>query len=97
MSMVGFDFGTTNSLISVIDRNGDATHFVDERNRPIPSSAGYEGTKKILGRAGSEGAAVGGWAGDAREYRANHRRNTWARKASPSTGPRGTRWTSSPT
>ena len=50
MSMVGFDFGTTNSLISIIDRNGDATHFLDERNRPIPSAAGYEGTRKILGR-----------------------------------------------
>ena len=50
MNMVGFDFGTTNSLISIIDSNGDATHFLDEQNRPIPSAAGYEGTKKILGR-----------------------------------------------
>ena len=54
MSMVGFDFGTTNSLISIIDSNGDATHFLDERNRPIPSAAGYEGTRKILGRAAKE-------------------------------------------
>ena len=54
MSMVGFDFGTTNSLISIIDRNGRATHFLDERNRPIPSAAGYEGTRKILGRAAKE-------------------------------------------
>ena len=50
MSMVGFDFGTMNSLISIIGRSGDATHFLDERNRPIPSAAGYEGTRKILGR-----------------------------------------------
>ena len=54
MSMVGFDFGTTNSLISIIDRNGRATHFLDERNRPIPSAAGYEGTRKILGRVAKE-------------------------------------------
>lgn len=54
MSTVGFDFGTTNSLISIIDRDGDATHFLDERNRPIPSAAGYEGTRKILGREAKE-------------------------------------------
>ena len=60
MSMVGFDFGTTNSLISVIDRNGDATHFLDERNRPIPSAAGYEGTRKILGRDAKERLAEAG-------------------------------------
>ncbi len=54
MSMVGFDFGTTNSLISIIDRNGEAIHFLDERNRPIPSAAGYEGTRKILGRKAKE-------------------------------------------
>lgn len=54
MSTVGFDFGTTNSLISIINRNGRATHFLDDRNRPIPSAAGYEGTRKILGRAAKE-------------------------------------------
>ena len=54
MSMVGFDFGTTNSLISIIEGDGRATHFLDERNRPIPSAAGYEGTRKILGRAAKE-------------------------------------------
>ena len=60
MSMVGFDFGTTNSLISIIDRNSDAIHFLDERNRPIPSAAGYEGTRKILGRDAKERLAEAG-------------------------------------
>lgn len=54
MRTVGFDFGTTNSLISIIDGDGRATHFLDDRNRPIPSAAGYEGTRKILGRAAKE-------------------------------------------
>ena len=49
MSVVGFDFGTTNSLIARIE--GDrAICFLGEEERPIPSAAGYEGTRKILGR-----------------------------------------------
>ena len=60
MSMVGFDFGTTNSLISTIDRDGVATHYLDERDRPIPSAAGYEGTRKVLGREAKERLAEAG-------------------------------------
>ena len=60
MSMVGFDFGTTNSLISTIDRDGVATHYLDERSRPIPSAAGYEGTRKVLGREAKERLAEAG-------------------------------------
>ena len=59
MSMVGFDFGTTNSLISTIDRNGRATYFLEE-DRPIPSAAGYEGTRKIMGKEAKERLAEAG-------------------------------------
>ena len=53
MSVVGFDFGTTNSLISVI-QGGRAIHFLDEEQRPIPSLICYEGAQKILGREAKE-------------------------------------------
>jgi molecular chaperone DnaK len=49
MSVVGFDFGTTNSLISLI-KGGRAINFLDNEQRPIPSIACYEGTEKIFGR-----------------------------------------------
>lgn len=61
MSIVGFDFGTTNSLISVV-RGERAIHFLDTEERPIPSAAGYEGTKKILGREAKERLAQAGLA-----------------------------------
>lgn len=49
MSVVGFDFGTTNSLISVIRGKG-AINFLDEEQRPIPSVVCYEGKHTIIGR-----------------------------------------------
>jgi len=49
MKTVGFDFGTTNSLISVIDKSG-AINFLDDDGRPIPSAICYEGTRKIMGQ-----------------------------------------------
>lgn len=61
MSIVGFDFGTTNSLISVV-QGETATHFLDIEGRPIPSAAGYEGTRKILGREAKERLAQAGLA-----------------------------------
>lgn len=48
MSTVGFDFGTTNSLISVI-QGERAISFYDE-GLPIPSLVCYEGSKTIVGR-----------------------------------------------
>lgn len=59
MNLVGFDFGTTNSLISVI-RGDRAIHFLDEEQRPIPSIVCYEGVQKILGRAAKERLAQAG-------------------------------------
>jgi molecular chaperone DnaK len=49
MSVVGFDFGTTNSLISVI-RGGKPINYLDDQGRPIPSVVCYEGARKIVGR-----------------------------------------------
>ena len=53
MNIIGFDFGTTNSLISVI-RGGRPIHFLDEEQRPIPSVVCYEGAKTIVGRQAKE-------------------------------------------
>jgi molecular chaperone DnaK len=49
MAVVGFDFGTTNSLVSVISA-GRAINFLDEENLPYPSVVCYEGTRSIVGR-----------------------------------------------
>ena len=40
--IIGFDFGTTNSLITRILRN-KAFPYLDEKQRPIPSVVSYEG------------------------------------------------------
>lgn len=53
MNLIGFDFGTTNSLISAI-RGDRAIHFLDEEQRPIPSIICYEGAQKLIGRAAKE-------------------------------------------
>lgn len=49
MTVVGFDFGTTNSLISAVvgDR---AINFVDDEGLPIPSIVCYEGSEVIAGQ-----------------------------------------------
>ena len=52
MNVVGFDFGTTNSLISVVQGNR-TINFLDEQ-QPIPSVVCYEGAQKILGREAKE-------------------------------------------
>src|SRR4051812_691039 len=49
MSVVGFDFGTTNSLISVI-RGEKPINYLDDQGRPTPSVVCYEGAQKIVGR-----------------------------------------------
>lgn len=48
MATVGFDFGTTNSLISMVVGH-DIVSFYDE-GLPIPSVVCYEGSKTIVGR-----------------------------------------------
>ncbi|MGY2492134.1 Hsp70 family protein [Cupriavidus sp. CP313] len=53
MTVVGFDFGTTNSLISVV-HGGRVVSFSDDKGLPIPSVVCYEGTKTIVGREARE-------------------------------------------
>lgn len=47
--LIGFDFGTTNSLISFISNN-KAINMIDEFGLPIPSVVCYEGNEIIVGR-----------------------------------------------
>jgi molecular chaperone DnaK len=49
MTTVGFDFGTTNSLISVV-ANDRVISLLDEDGLPIPSVVCYEGSSTIVGR-----------------------------------------------
>lgn len=53
MTIVGFDFGTTNSLISVVS-GGRALNLLDDEDRPFPSVVCYEGAHKIVGREAKE-------------------------------------------
>ncbi len=48
MSVVGFDFGTTNSLASVVIGNEVITFL--ENEQPIPSVVSFEGGKVEVGR-----------------------------------------------
>ena len=59
MNVVGFDFGTTNSLISAI-RGGRPINFLDEEQLPIPSVVCFEGTHMVLGRPAKERLARAG-------------------------------------
>ena len=59
MNVVGFDFGTTNSLISIV-RGNRTVNFLDEEQRPIPSVVCYEGAQKIVGREAKERLAQAG-------------------------------------
>ncbi|WP_423815940.1 Hsp70 family protein [Rhodococcus aetherivorans] len=53
MTVVGFDFGTTNSLISIVEGNR-VIDLVDTDGRSVPSVVQYEGTKTIVGRDAKE-------------------------------------------
>ena len=58
MNVIGFDFGTTNSLVSVV--SGDRTvNYLDE-DRPIPSVVCYEGASTIVGRSAKQRLAQAG-------------------------------------
>jgi molecular chaperone DnaK len=50
----GLDFGTTNSLLSVIGRDGRPMHLTDERDRPHPSVVWYRGGEIVVGRKARE-------------------------------------------
>lgn len=57
--IIGFDFGTTNSLISVV-RGNKTINFLDDEDRPIPSVVCYEGACRIVGREAKERVAQAG-------------------------------------
>lgn len=59
MKVVGFDFGTTNSLISSI-QGGRAINYLDDEGLPIPSVVCYEGSLTIVGREAKERLAMAG-------------------------------------
>ncbi|MFI9511267.1 Hsp70 family protein [Nocardia sp. NPDC052566] len=49
MTVVGFDFGTTNSLVSVVD-DECVYDLLDEDGLPVPSVVKYEGVRTTVGR-----------------------------------------------
>lgn len=49
MTIVGFDFGTTNTLVSVIAGRRPIS-FLDDDGLPVPSIVGYEGAEVVAGR-----------------------------------------------
>jgi actin-like ATPase involved in cell morphogenesis len=59
MKVVGFDFGTTNSLIASI-QGGRAINYLDDEGLPVPSVVCYEGASKIVGRGAKERLAEAG-------------------------------------
>ncbi|WP_278266154.1 Hsp70 family protein [Nocardia sp. AG03] len=52
MTVVGFDFGTTNSLISVVA--GERVYDLLDDDRPVPSVVKYEGVRKVVGQAAKD-------------------------------------------
>ena len=59
MNNVGFDFGTTNSLISVVQGN-QPINLLDNDLRPVPSIVCYEGGQILVGREAKERVAQAG-------------------------------------
>jgi actin-like ATPase involved in cell morphogenesis len=55
----GLDFGTTNSLLSVIGRDGRPIYLTDERDRPHPSVVWYRAGEIVVGRKAREHLDVG--------------------------------------
>ncbi|MGY4102501.1 Hsp70 family protein [Nocardia sp. R16R-3T] len=59
MTVVGFDFGTTNSLVSYVD-DEKVIDFLDNNGRPVPSVVKYEGVRKVVGQAAKDELDAGG-------------------------------------
>ena len=55
----GLDFGTTNSLLSVIGRDGRPIHLTDNTDRPHPSVVWYRGSEVVVGRKARENLDAG--------------------------------------
>ena len=94
MNFIGFDFGTTNSLISVV--SGDRTvNYLDE-DRPIPSVVCYEGASTIVGRSAKQRLAQAGPRHSEKRHSLSPR-CTWVVTVFSSRGSNAARWTSWPT
>lgn len=59
MSVLGFDFGTTNSLFSTI-KGGKPINYFDDYGLPIPSVVCYEATETVTGRHAKDRLATAG-------------------------------------
>ena len=59
MAVLGFDFGTTNCLFSMIKGDRPTSYF-DDMGLPTPSVVCYEGTTVLTGRAAKERMASAG-------------------------------------
>jgi actin-like ATPase involved in cell morphogenesis len=46
----GLDFGTTNSLLTIIGRDGKPVHLTDDTERPHPSVVWYRASEIVVGR-----------------------------------------------
>ena len=55
----GLDFGTTNSLLTVIGRDSRPIYLTDERDRPHPSVVWYRAGEVIVGRKARENLDAG--------------------------------------
>ena len=60
MNIVGFDFGTTNTVISRIEEGVVRNYFDSETGQPIPSVVCYDGVKKIVGREAKKRLSTAG-------------------------------------
>jgi molecular chaperone DnaK len=55
----GLDFGTTNSMLSVIGHDGHPIHLADEKGRPRPSVVWYRAGEVVVGRRARENLDAG--------------------------------------
>lgn len=58
-SVVGFDFGTTNSLVSVV-RDDRVHDLLEDDGLPVPSVVKYEGLRKVVGKAAKDALDASG-------------------------------------
>lgn len=58
-TVVGFDFGTTNSLVSVVEDNR-MLDLVEDDGLPVPSVVKYEGVRKVVGKAAKDALDASG-------------------------------------
>jgi molecular chaperone DnaK len=88
VAVVGFDFGTTNSLASVVIGTEVITFL--ENEQPIPSVVSFEGGKVEVGRKAHDKLTSAG-PGRAGQHRALAQDAAWAARSRSSTASSATR------